>query len=91
MSKINSNNISKEAMVNGTDAKKPIIFKRFVDTRTNYCTISSNPASDPGSFDNVRLIAKGIKGEYDVIATWQDNSPESIFIYLGHWNDGVIG
>lgn len=43
-----------------------------------------------GDYDCVALVALG--GEYDVIVAWNDGCAiNERSVYLGHWNDGVVG
>ena len=69
-------------------AKKTIELVKYVDTYTKLgFDIGKEPRLQAEHFKNVRLVAKGIDDEYDVIAAWDNGA---VFIYLGYWNDGVI-
>jgi hypothetical protein len=75
------------------DDKKPIELVRFIDAAahrqlTDVATITS---SDPTDWNHLRLVIKGDRDEFDVIAAWDDDCDTSPALYLGHWNDGVIG
>ena len=75
------------------DAKKPIELVRFIDANTNrpFADVATDTASDPTDWNHLRLVVKGDRNEFDVIAVWDDDSDTSPALFLGHWNDGVIG
>lgn len=73
---------------------KPIEVFYFIDNDHAYIRGGSieldkkDASTDPGYYDNVKLISKGDK--YDIIACWMDNdSTENVAVFLGKWNDGV--
>jgi hypothetical protein len=75
------------------DDKKPIELVRFIDANTS-CHFTDAvilTSSDPADWNHLRLVIKGDRNEFDVIAAWDDDSPRSPALYLGWWNDGVVG
>jgi len=82
-----------EETANKPDDKKPIELVRFIDANTNrpFADVATDTASDPTDWNHLRLVIKGDSNEFDVIAAWDDGSDTSPALYLGHWNDGVIG
>ena len=62
-----------------------------------YITYSSEVESaltPPKDWKNIILLKRGIFSDqksiaYDVMFAWDDN-PDCGYVYLGHWNDGVV-
>ena len=42
----------------------------------------------PYNWDNVQLL--GHANKLDLIYAWDDADPREGWLYLGHWNDGVV-
>lgn len=65
---------------------KPIEFCKYINEVTGQ--LESSDLNSPMDFDNLKLINRG---DYDVIAAWDnDNDLSAVCVYLGHWNDGVV-
>lgn len=80
---------------NKRKSSKRIQFVRFINPFIGRVKFGGgelqDPALEPKSFENVRLVTRGELGkEYDTIAAWDDNQPNNVFLYLGFWNDGVV-
>jgi hypothetical protein len=74
-------------------AKKFIELVRYINTITHrdLSGVASFTFAIAANWDHIRLVIKGRNDEFDVIAVWDDDDPSSPTLYLGHWNDGVIG
>lgn len=74
------------------EPKKRIELVRFIDTSNDseLSEVANHSATDASDWDNLRLVIKGDPNEFDVIAAW-DNDSSGPNLYLGHWNDGVVG
>lgn len=46
--------------------------------------------SAPEEFDNIMLLNLSLHNKYDTILAWMNKSDWKS-VYLGHWNDGVVG
>lgn len=45
----------------------------------------------PKQWNNIILLSRGsIPGELDKMYAYDNRSPQSGYVYLGHWNDGVV-
>lgn len=75
------------------EPKKCIELVRFIDTSNNTLLkeVAISPRCDATDWDHLRLVIKGNANEFDVIAAWDNDSSNSPALYLGHWNDGVVG
>lgn len=71
---------------------KPIEFVAYIDndfTQPLGEVVDEKDNCRPDSFEHLKLIAKGIY--YDVIAGWYEGADiDSVCVFLGHWNDGVV-
>jgi hypothetical protein len=72
--------------------KKSIELVRYIDANINrpFADVATDTSSVPTYWDNLRLVIKGDRDEFDVIAVWDDGSSTSPALYLGYWNDGII-
>ena len=72
--------------------KKPIEFLVFVDTsevmtKTKRCKVVKNK---PNEFFNIELVSKKAGGfGLDIMFAYNQNRNYG-YLYLGHWNDGVV-
>jgi hypothetical protein len=69
--------------------KKTIEFVYILRSSGNF---TSNFSRDPSTFSNLELIQRDFAKDnykYDLIFAYNDIR-ESGFIYLGHWNDGIV-
>jgi len=41
-------------------------------------------------WDNIMLLNQGELGDLDTFIGWDNDRPLKGYIYLGHWNDGVV-
>jgi len=92
MTTTHSTPINKETATKPDD-KKPIELVRFIDANTSrpFTDVAEATKCVPTDWNHLRLVIKGDRNEFDVIAAWDDDSPRSPALYLGWWNDGVIG
>ena len=44
----------------------------------------------PKNWDCLALLSKGGENKYDTIVAWNEDENEK-FVYLGFWNDGIVG
>jgi len=74
-------------------SKKPIELVRYISSCKEYelSNVASTTSCSPSDWNHIRLVIKGNGYEFDVIAAWSDYCDDSPALYLGHWNDGVIG
>ena len=70
----------------GDETLKPIVFDKLVSSHGDKFIGAS---CRPDSFDNVILLKKG-GGSPDQMYAYNDAHPNSGYVYLGHWNDGVV-
>lgn len=65
--------------------KKPIEFVKALSSEG----FVSGSSSKPENWKNISLLIQD-GGQYEVMLAW-DDSPNDGVVYLGHWNDGVVG
>ena len=42
-------------------------------------------------FDEIQLLNRNKdENDLDLFMAWQHNKPNSVYIFIGHWNDGII-
>ena len=67
---------------------KPIVFEKCVrhfDEKIERAEVS------PKGYDNIILLrSSGSNGGLDHMYAYNDGRPDTGYIYLGHWNDGVV-
>lgn len=63
---------------------KGITFSKYIDSSGDLDETGRIPAE----YDNVLLLTRGIN--YDVMYAYQNGDEKGGFVYLGHWNDGVV-
>ena len=71
--------------------KKPIEFLVFVDTsevmtKTKRCKVAKNK---PNEFFNIELVSSADCVGLDIMFAYNQNRNYG-YLYLGHWNDGVV-
>jgi len=65
---------------------EPIRLSKFLDCNHEW----NKSGTKSSTYDNVELICRNYgDGEYDLIFTYYKFRHEG-FLYLGHWNDGVV-
>ena len=72
-----------------TEQPKRLKKIEFVNTLTNKGSFIY-ALRKPESWDNVQLFRKSEGEKYDIIIAWDNSSPKSPIVYLGHWNDGIV-
>lgn len=64
---------------------KSIELVKYIDERGSIC-IADNTTSN---FRYIQLRQQNyLSGKYDLILTW--DNPDYVYVFLGHWNDGVV-
>ena len=67
---------------------KPIELRRYVN---QYHEKIGTAGCDASDFDFITLISKGGSTHYDMILCWDEDNENDKMMYLGYWNDGVVG
>jgi len=68
------------------DEKKPIGFVKHIRRRDG---IIDESTSVPNDFKNITLLQCSYTKDLDLMWAY-DESPNQGFLFLGHWNDGIV-
>lgn len=68
------------------EEKKQIEFVKYLSRVDG--TLGVKPCS-PDDYENVTLLQKNYTTEFDLMWAYDDD-PNEGYIYLGHWNDGIV-
>lgn len=83
-----------QCIIIGEDKKagvkvKVIEFKEAVYSEIRDPYISS-AGCHPNRYDHIELVRKGNSKFYDIMFAYMNDRSDGI-LYLGHWNEGVVG
>lgn len=68
------------------DEKKPIEFVKYL--RKIDIELGDN-CTEPSKYTNIVLLQKSYTGNLDLMYAYNEN-PNGGYLYLGHWNDGIV-
>lgn len=77
---------------NSSKNLKPIEFVYLLNSVTNPGSDRNLTLTDviPSCYNYVELICKDYHGGYDLIFGYDDPISRRGWLYVGHWNDGVV-
>ena len=86
--KLGKNAVSNKAM-------KPIEALHFINEAARnsdqiLLDIRPSDVNKLKQWDNIMLLNKGDSGDLDTFIGWDNATPLRSYVYLGHWNDGVL-
>lgn len=65
--------------------KKKIEFVSLLTIGKTFSSVKSNP----DDYKNIELICQGYCGKFDIMFAY-DNDRSMGYLYLGHFNDGIV-
>lgn len=69
----------------GSEPKNKIEFVSLIDSNGDF-----HDATQAGDWENIQLLSQKYDGSpFDLMFAW-NNNPNKGFLYLGHFNDGVV-
>ena len=72
----------------GKKGEQPQIMKIQFSYHLNIMGGLEQTALNPSDYDNVQLLRRKGHSGFDIIMAWDDGLAP--YIYVGHWNEGVV-